>query len=112
VSTICADCGVNAWDQWDESQGRNAHEDFYVHNELWDAACPDDLLEEFRVGDEVVGRNGRYVLCIGCFEQRLGRQLRRDDFTYLTPDDGFWRDMVGRPASTRFRARLASGMQS
>lgn len=105
--TYCRDCGIEAWHQWDEAQGCYAHEDFYVHHELWDSVCPDDLVEEFRdENGEVSGRNGTYVLCIGCFEERLGRQLTRQDFSYHEPDEGYWRLLVGRPASTRFRDRL------
>lgn len=98
--TICCDCGVDAWRQWDAEQGCEAHEDFYVHDELWRAVCPD---------------NG--VICIGCFEQRLGRQLTGADFKSLDPDGPmvdfrqrpcgyYWRDIVKRPPTLRFLDRV------
>ena len=37
---LCPDCGMDAWGH--EEDGQIVHEDFYVPNELWDAACPDD----------------------------------------------------------------------
>ena len=40
---VCRDCGIDAWRQ--QESGRVAHEDFYVHDELWDAVCPDDAVE-------------------------------------------------------------------
>lgn len=106
--TYCKDCGIEAWHQWDMEQGSYAHEDFYVHNVLWDRACPDDLLEEVALGNGRVGRNGTYVLCIGCFEARIGRPLASGDFLpEQDPDGHYWSVLVGRPASTRFRQRLA-----
>ena len=48
-------------------------------------------------------REGRFVMCIGCFETRLGRPLRRADFT--TPPH----DLFGTPPSSRFLARWGSG---
>lgn len=76
--TVCRDCGINAW--WlDDGGGRNVHEDFYVHNELWDAACPDDECRT-RTQGSYTFREGSFVLCIGCFERRLGRRLTRSDF--------------------------------
>lgn len=105
--TRCHDCDVDAWNQWDEAQGCHVHEDFYVHNELWDEVCPDDLVEEFVFEDGKVGRNGTYVLCIGCFETRLGRALTSQDFKPgQDPDGWYWATLVGRPSSTRFRVRL------
>jgi hypothetical protein len=106
--TLCRDCGIEAWNQWDEQQGCHAHEDFYVHDELWDGACPDDLIEEVRFEDGTTGRNGTYVLCIGCFEQRLGRPLIAADFKSQDPDGWYWSTLVGRRSSMRFRARLGS----
>jgi hypothetical protein len=75
-----------------------AHEDFYVHAELWDSVCPDDEVEEW-VEDGVTYREGTFVICIGCFERRLGRQLTREDFT-VRPNRLF-----GTPPSYRFRSR-------
>ena len=56
------------------------HEDFYVHNELWDATCPDDDIVRWTQNGSDLAQ-GRFVICIGCFEKRLGRQLTRRDFT-------------------------------
>jgi len=74
---LCHDCGSPAWrlhEGW-----RVAHEDFYVHDELWDEVCPDDGAEEWTEDGETF-REGTFVLCIGCFEEGLGRQLTREDF--------------------------------
>ena len=93
---VCADCGVHAWalhEGW-----RLAHEDFYVHDELWDAVCPDDQVVE-RAENGTTYREGNFVLCIGCFENRLGRNLTRADFK-VPPHRLF-----GIPASYRFRSR-------
>lgn len=73
----CRDCGIHAW-RIDE-MGRQVHEDFYVHDEMWDAVCPDDQVLE-RVEDGTRFREGNFVICIGCFERRLGRRLTREDF--------------------------------
>jgi hypothetical protein len=56
-----------------------AHEDFNVRDELSDSVCPDDEVEEW-VQDAITYREGAFVICIGCFERRLGRQLTREDF--------------------------------
>jgi hypothetical protein len=50
----CADCGVHT---------RHAREYYMVENALWKAHGA-----------------GRRLLCIGCLEARMGRQLTRDDF--------------------------------
>ena len=73
----CCDCGGHAWRQ--HESGREVHEDFYVHDELWDRVCPDDEVVEW-VEAGVTFRHGKFVMCIGCFEKRLGRQLTREDF--------------------------------
>jgi hypothetical protein len=51
--------------------GPVVHEDFYVLDVIWDWCCPGD-----RTGPEEDG----YVLCIPCFEIRLGRKLVHADF--------------------------------
>jgi hypothetical protein len=78
---VCHDCGCRPWGDWVEP-----HEDYYVHNELWRAACPDD---------------DGFILCIGCLEARLGRTLRRPDFG--SPPN----DSLG-PPSDRFMDRWNS----
>lgn len=96
----CEDCGIPAWML--EEQGRIVHEDFYVGDELWDSVCPDDhVVESFVDGEK--RRNGRFVMCIGCFEKRLGRRLRCEDFT-VPPGDLF-----GIPPSRRFVSRWEGG---
>jgi hypothetical protein len=94
----CHDCGIKAWSQV-ESDGRVVHEDFYVHNALWDGACPDDdVLRGYLPNGQEFGE-GLFILCIGCFEKRLGRTLTREDF--LGPPS----DLFGTPPSSRFVAR-------
>lgn len=92
----CPDCGVSAWRQIEDD--RVVHEDFYVHDELWDSVCPDDAVFEWVVGGTRF-REGRFVMCVGCFERRLGRRLTRADFT-VPPGDLF-----GIPPSQRFVSR-------
>jgi hypothetical protein len=70
---ICVDCGIDAWNQPD------GHEDFYVHNDLWDSVCPDDNVKQWVEGG-VTLREGTFVICIECFEERLGRRLTPSDF--------------------------------
>jgi hypothetical protein len=73
-STRCFSCGVDVWD---------IGEDFYVHDELW----------------RTYGVEG--VLCIGCFEIRLGRKLMPADFP-----DGYIGEQIGCQPSERLRDRL------
>lgn len=75
---LCHDCGIPAWRQ--PESGRVVHEDFCVRDDLWDAVCPDDGVTERR-NDRGTYRKRGFVLCIQCFERRLGRQLTREDFT-------------------------------
>jgi hypothetical protein len=51
---FCATCGYDT----------SGNEYYMIHDELW---------EKTGAGDA--------MLCIGCCEQKLGRQLNRDDFT-------------------------------
>jgi hypothetical protein len=95
-SQVCIDCGLHAWHL--QEGWRVAHEDFYVHDELWALVCPDDEVYEW-VENEVTYREGTFVICIGCFEKRLGRQLIREDFK-VPPQRQF-----GIPPSYRFRSR-------
>lgn len=96
VSLLCHDCGIEAW--MFEEGGQLVHEDFYVSNELWDEACPDDRVRRYTVNGFEYGE-GRFVVCIGCFEKRLGRELSRGDLT-VKPQELF-----GMPPSQRFRNR-------
>ncbi len=90
------DCGICAWMQIEDD--RIVHADFYVQDELWDEVCPDDEVREWVVGGPKF-REGKFVICVGCFEKRLGRRLRREDFT-TEPDFLF-----GTPPSRRLRSR-------
>lgn len=74
---ICKDCGVNT---------EIIAEEYMLLDDVWRAAHPDEA----------------GMLCVGCFEARLGRTLRRADFTrYMLSnfDDGM-------PASERLKDRL------
>jgi hypothetical protein len=76
-ATFCFDCGIDTI----------AIGEYYMLNEeVWLAANP--------------GHEG--MLCIGCVEERLERQLTRDDFTDAP---------VNHPAgsTSRLRTRLMSG---
>lgn len=89
----CKDCGVEPWDLVED--GRYVHEDFYVHDVLWDRVCPDDLRAERELPNGFIGRVG-FVICIGCFEARLGRTLTKADFKVSA------QDLSGDPPSKRF----------
>lgn len=93
---LCRDCGIDAWGMTED--GRIVHEDFYVSNNLWDAVCPDDNVRRY-VEDGAEFGDGNFVICIGCFERRLGRKLTRED---LRVEPG---PLFGRPPSGRFRDR-------
>lgn len=78
----CMDCGVCTLDNGEYYMLRNA---------VWHEACP---------------QRRRGVLCIGCVEARLGRQLRRADFAdvplnYLRPQSARLTDrLYGEHAAT------------
>lgn len=84
--TICPGCGANAWHI--EERGRNVHEDFYVHDKLWNRVCPDGG-----------------CFCIGCFERRLGRRLNRHDFKAPPREATAPWPGPGTPPSMRFLDR-------
>jgi hypothetical protein len=71
----CLDCRARAW--------VDLHEDYGVHDQVWRQAVPD----------------GKGMLCVGCLETRLGRQMTRDDFK--SPHHG-------RKLSARLKARLTA----
>lgn len=71
----CADCGVNT---------TAVNEYYMVISELWHAHGP-----------------GRGMLCIGCLENRIGRELNRSDFTDAPINKIF-------DQSERLRARLTA----
>lgn len=99
-NTICHDCGIDAWNQVED--GLVVHEDFYVSNEVWDRHVPDDDIRTFPNGV----RDGHFVLCIGCFERRVGRELVRADLA-AEP-----KDLFGMPPSRRFMARWSVAEKS
>jgi len=73
----CVDCKVNTFE---------IDEYYMVHDEIW-------LSAGMRL-------NGG-MLCIGCLEERLGRQLVAADFTSYPINTGFW-----QARSRRLRSRL------
>ena len=97
LQLICPDCGVDAWAF--EEDGQLVHEEFYVSDELWDRTCPDDGCVRGSLPDGTPYGTGRFVMCLGCFEVRLGRRLVRDDFK------GPPRYVGGLPPSPRFLDR-------
>lgn len=99
-TSICRDCGIDAWGF--EEDGREVTEEFYVSNALWDAAAPDDEVIRWTTDDGVELGQGRFVLCLGCFERRLGRTLTKDDLgANGRPPDG---------ASRRYRERWTTAV--
>ena len=70
----CADCGM-----W------TGTEYYMVHDFLW----------------RIVGSQRTRMFCIGCFERRLGRKLRRTDFT-----DALVNRVEYQPKSLRLMERL------
>jgi hypothetical protein len=86
----CKDCGVNTMPATNEQGGtpKGCHECYMVHDELWAKAG----MEE----DE--------MLCVGCLEKRLGRELIAGDFT-----DAIINDPDFPLHTPRLRFRLTSG---
>jgi hypothetical protein len=60
-SLLCDDCGVETW-PW---------EIYVVHGEIWREA----------------GADPKGILCLGCLENRLGRELEPPDFPRLPIND-------------------------
>ncbi len=56
---LCMDCSI-------DTSSRGISEFYMVHNYIWDSVTKD---------------NPKRMLCIGCLELRLGRQLNKFDFT-------------------------------
>lgn len=54
--------------------------------------------------------NGDGLLCIGCLERRLGRQLTAADFKDISLNNGKYREKFG--ASPRLADRLAAELES
>jgi len=73
---VCMDCGVDT---------EAINEEYMILDDLWRTAVPSEA----------------GMLCVGCLEKRLGRELRRDDFARYVQsafDDGM-------PASDRLKKR-------
>jgi hypothetical protein len=101
----CPDCGIDPWDQ--QEDGRSVHEDFYVSGELWDQVCPDDHRHVYEKNGRTYAE-GRFAMCIGCFETRLGRPLTRVDFLHDPREVNSLTTLAGIPISKRYAARLAT----
>lgn len=75
---LCKDCGTDTDLEY-----------YMVHNYLWKIA-----------------HNNKYedgYLCVGCIEERLGRQLNKEDFTnYPINDINYWEK------SERLKSRLTN----
>lgn len=79
----CYDCGSSPWDMG---------EDFYVNDKLWKQVMPLDG-----------------IICIGCFEKRLGRQLTKKDFKPWARKNRWYGDQrrkLNNPPSERLKNRL------
>lgn len=74
---VCIDCNMDT---------DAIREQYMILDDLWRAANPAEI----------------GMLCIGCCERRLGRQLRRDDFTRY----GQKAFDEGMPVSDRLRDRI------
>lgn len=81
LNMYCIDCDVDT---------DTINEFYMVHDKLWKAAVP-------HRGD----RNNR-VLCIGCLEIRIGRQLCASDFTDARVNND------SKHQSERLRSRLTT----
>lgn len=77
---LCLDCGSDT--------GR-IYEHYFIDTTLW-------LL---------VVRSKEGMLCIGCLEKRLGRELRPEDFPKVTINDPKYSSQ-----SDRLRARVVGGL--
>ncbi len=79
----CYDCGCMPWDMG---------EDFYVNDKLWKKIMPLDG-----------------IVCVGCFEKRLGRQLTLKDFKPWFRKNRWYGDQrrkLNEPLSKRLAERL------
>jgi hypothetical protein len=74
----CLDCGVDTG---------KTHEHYFVKSQVWMQAH----------------HSIRGMLCVGCLENRLGRRLKKDDFT-----DAHINNPRLYPMSDRLRNRLTS----
>jgi hypothetical protein len=84
----CVDCGAETTP--DRRRRGAKHEYYMVRDRVWSAAGMPDRPMNYH-GD---------FLCIGCLERRLGRKLRRRDFTPALVNE------IGRWNSDRMNDRL------
>lgn len=77
---LCLDCGVDTG---------KIHEYYFLHTRLWLTVVP-------------TRRGG--MLCVGCFEARLGRKLVRTDFNW----SNITNDVKRAPKSARLMERMAA----
>jgi hypothetical protein len=63
---ICADCGCDT-----EEIGEY---NYLLLDDVWEQIWPGTTFKDFREME------GKYILCIGCAEKRLGRELKPEDF--------------------------------
>jgi len=84
-SLLCTDCKNSPWDDG---------EDFYVKDALWESTIP-----KYK-------RNK--VICIGCFEKRLGRILTQKDFkSWFLKNKWFGNsNKINESPSNRLKSRL------
>lgn len=75
---LCVDCGIDTG---------KIFEYYFVHTKLWLSVIP-----------SIFG-----MLCVGCLETRLGRQLRKSDFPDVRVNNPKY-----YPKSRRLMSRLAS----
>lgn len=78
---ICVDCGLDT---------KEAQEYYMVYNDVWEDA-----------GMSFAGHFGDGMLCVGCIESRLGRELTPSDFPDLPINRGFF------PMSDRLKSRVS-----
>jgi len=94
----CIDCGVDT---------QKIDEYYIVHNWVWNEAMPMTpinaiYIEDGKVKTDVLLRQGKGMLCIGCLERRLRRKLTKKDFLDcpVNTDNKRW------PKSKRLRKRM------
>lgn len=66
------DCATASGDDFACIDCNASTDDFWVEDALWHGAVPENA--------ERIGEGKHTYMCIACFERRIGRQLRADDF--------------------------------
>jgi hypothetical protein len=85
-SLCCFDCGGEPWGHG---------EDFYVRNSLWLLVIP--------------SRKRTGIICLDCFEKRLGRRLIRKDFQIWFRENRWFGDnrrKINHPISLKLSQRI------